>query len=97
MTEKIIVQARIAGMFASESVVQEGPVELKSGATVKTFFQKADKALGFNKSKHFRLSLKQGRPPTVLINGDRLDLPEGFTRKLSPGDEITVLTPLAGG
>ena len=97
MTGKIIVRGRIAGMFAAESVVREGPVELKSGATVKTFFQKADKALGFKKPKYFRLSLKQSPPPTVLINGDRLELPGGLSHKLFPDDEITVLTPVSGG
>jgi len=49
------------------------------------------------KTKPFRRSLKQGLTPTVLLNGDRLDLPEGFNQVLTDGDEVTVLLPMMGG
>jgi molybdopterin converting factor small subunit len=91
------IKARIAVVVDAQPVVSEGEFDLPVGATVKKFMKKADKALGFKKPKPFRDTLKQGLPPTILLNGDRLDLPEGWKHKLTDGDEVTVLTPMMGG
>lgn len=93
----MIVKAHIAGVFAGVPVIAEGDVELKDNSDLKTFFKKADKPLGFGTQKYFRLVLRMPNQPTVLLNGDRLDLPEGFRHLLRHGDEITVLSPMAGG
>ena len=93
----MIVKARLAVVHDGTPLVAEGEVEIKDGARLKAFFKKADQALGFGKTRPFRQALK-GRPaPNVLINGDRVDLPEDLNKKLEPGDEVTVLTPLMGG
>ncbi|MEW5724817.1 MAG: MoaD/ThiS family protein [Thermodesulfobacteriota bacterium] len=89
--------ARIAGVFEAGPVVAEGRVELGLGATVMKLFQQADRALGFRKEKYFHRALASTPTPTVLLNGDRLDLPEGLARTLADGDEISVLTPMFGG
>jgi len=91
------VRARFAGVAAGAPLVAEGHIELKDGADLKNFFRQADQAMGFKKTKPFRRSLKQGLTPTVLLNGDRLDLPEGFNHVLTDGDEVTVLLPMMGG
>ena len=93
----MIVKAHIAGIFEDAPIFAEGTVELKENADLKTFFKNADKALGFRARKYFRLALRMDNQPTVLINGERLDLPEGFKHILRDGDEITVLSPIAGG
>lgn len=91
------VRARLAGVFDDRPLVLEGEVDLKDGATLKTFFKEADKAMGYDRPKHFRQSLKQRVQPTILINGDRADLPTDFGRSLADGDEISILLPMMGG
>jgi len=93
----MIVRARIAGIIEGTPVNAEGAVELKDGATVKKFFKRVDKSMGFRKPKYFRAAFKQGVNPTVLLNGDRLDLPEGYKHRLSDKDEISVILPMSGG
>ena len=93
----MIVRARIAGIIEGDPVNAEGEIEMKDGATVKKFLKQADGKMGFKKPKYFRLSLKQGIAPTMLLNGDRLDMREGLKTILTEGDEVTVLLPMAGG
>lgn len=92
-----MVRARLAGMFDNEMVTAEGDVELKTGATIKAFFDRADTSLGYGRQRYFKRSLKMTGWLTILLNGDRLDLPEGLKKTLVDGDEVTVLTPMAGG
>ena len=92
-----MVKARLAVVHDGTPLVAEGEVKLKDGASLKAFFKNADQALGFGKTRPFRQALK-GRPaPNVLLNGDRVELPEDLKIVLAPGDEVTVLTPLMGG
>lgn len=93
----MVIKARIAVVVDSETIVDEGEVEVKEGADLKKFFKLADKAMGYSKTRYFKRALKSKVPPTVLLNGDRLDLPEGMKHKLVHEDEVTVLTPMAGG
>jgi len=93
----MLVRARIAGIIEGTPVHAEGEFEIVDGVTVKKFFRRADEAMGFKKPKFFRRSLKQGITPTILLNGDRLDLPEGFKHRMSDGDEISVILPMSGG
>lgn len=44
-----------------------------------------------------RTVLKGSRGVTVLQNGQRLPMPEGASAYLGDGDELSVLTPIAGG
>jgi molybdopterin converting factor small subunit len=44
-----------------------------------------------------RFVLKGTRGVTVLHNGQRLPMPEGANAPLADGDELSVLTPMAGG
>lgn len=41
--------------------------------------------------------VKGGAGVTVLQNGQRLSMPEAANARLADGDEISVLTPMAGG
>lgn len=93
----MIVKARIAGIFDDRPVVAEGEVVLKAGDSVETLIKKADKALGLKRPQYFRLAVKMKQLPTVLLNGDRLEMPEGLKHVLQEGDEVSVLTPMMGG
>ena len=78
----MIVKACIAGVFGGEPVVARGTVALDEPATLGEFFKRADKALGFKRPGHFRHALNRRPAPTVMINGDRVALPEGLARPL---------------
>ena len=91
---KIYVQ--IAGLIEGDAVHGEREIEIKDRATVADLLKQGDKAFKFKK-KYFKLLLKQGRMPTILLNGDRLDLPEGYEHVLKDGEKLSVLLPFSGG
>lgn len=90
------VNVQIAGLIDGDTVHGEKDIELKEGTTVDELIKRADKDFKFKK-QYFKLLLKQGRLPTILLNGDRLDLPEGYSTALKDGDKISVILPMSGG
>ena len=94
---RIFVRARIAGHYDGQPVDASGMVDLYDGDTVGKFFKKADAALGLKDRKPFKRAFKQGIRPVVLLNGDRLELPEESEYFLADGDEISVILTVAGG
>jgi hypothetical protein len=85
------------GLIDGRSVNRSGTVRLAQGDTAGIFFRRADKELNLAKEKPFRRAFRQGVRPTVLINGDRLEMPEEKNRILRDGDEISVLLAVGGG
>jgi molybdopterin converting factor small subunit len=94
---KMKIQARILGVIDEVLVQKEEEIQLPQGITLKVFFEKADKAMGSRKTPIFKLALKQSIPPSVMINGTPIFLPEGFSQILHDGDEVSILLPMAGG
>ena len=94
---RITVRVRIVGPVGSQSINTSGTVQLKAGDTVKRLFNLADAALGLKGQKPFKQALRQGIRPVVLLNGDRLEIPEEAGRCLSDGDEVSVILTVAGG
>lgn len=90
------INVQIAGLIEGDAVHGERDMEMKDGSTVKDLLKQGDKAFGFKK-KYFKLLLRQGRLPTILVNGDRLDLPEGYSHKLADGEKLSILLPFSGG
>jgi molybdopterin converting factor small subunit len=93
---KINIRVQILGAVNGQSVKTSGTVQLKEGDTVKRLFSRADAALGL-RQKPFRQALRQGIRPVVLVNGDRLEIPEEGGRRLADGDEVHVILTVAGG
>jgi len=93
----ITVRIRIMGPVDGQSVNASGRVQLKEGETVKNLFTRADAALGLRGQKPFKKALKQGIRPVVLLNGDRLEIPEESGKRLADGDEVNVILTVAGG
>lgn len=87
----------MGGVFAGGPAVNQAEVTLESGATLKTVLKKADAALGLKRPRIFKTALKQRLPLVLLLNGDRVDLPEDLERVLRDGDGVTALMPLSGG
>lgn len=84
------------GPVNGQSVKTSGTVQLKEGDTVKRLFNRADAALGL-RQKPFKQAFRQGIRPVVLLNGDRLEIPEEGGRHLADGDEVDVILTVAGG
>lgn len=93
----ITVRIRILGPVNGRSVNTSGTVQLKEGETVKNLFSRADAALGLRRERPFKKALKQGIRPVVLLNGDRLEIPEEGGKPLADGDEVNVILTVAGG
>ncbi|NNG08391.1 MAG: MoaD/ThiS family protein [Desulfobacteraceae bacterium] len=94
---KITVRVRIVGPLGGLSVDTSGTIQLKAGDTVKRLFNRADAALGLRGQKPFKQAFRQGIRPVVLLNGDRLEIPEEGGRCLADGDEVSVILTVAGG
>jgi hypothetical protein len=93
----ITVRIRIVGPVNGKSVNAAGTVQLKEGGTVKHLFSRADAALGLRDKRPFKKALRQGVRPVVLLNGDRLEIPEESGKRLADGDEVNVILTVAGG
>ncbi len=93
----IRITARVVGHIDGESVNASGVVELNAGGTIRDLLKQADRALGVKKQKPFKRAFRQGVRPVVLLNGDRIELPEENDRVLSDGDEVSIILTLAGG
>lgn len=85
------------GVIEENLVQRERELDLPQGITLKDFFKKADKAMGSTPIPYFKLALKQRIPPSVMINGTPIFLPDGFSQTLNEGDDVSILLPLAGG
>ncbi len=89
---KVVVQ--IAAMICGRSINEDMELEVGKRANVKDLIKAVDKS-GRLDVKIARTVLKGA--PTILLNGNRLDPPEGFKHRLQEGDKVSVLLPLAGG
>jgi len=92
----VTVRLKVAGFVGGRMVTADLQLEVPEGATLKETFKRADKS-----GKLPRATLKQilamPKPPTVLHNGNSLDVPDELGAVVAAGDEIAVMTPLGGG
>lgn len=91
------IKVKIAGMVERKLVnrvleVEPEKDELNIGELLEFLDQKQE--LG---KKFFKKMLKLPSPPVLLLNGENMDLKEGLKQKLSDGDEISLIMPMAGG
>lgn len=93
----ITVRIRIVGPVNGRSVNASGTLQLREGETVKNLLSRADAALDLKGKKPFKRALRQGIRPVVLLNGDRLEIPEESGKRLADGDEVNVILTVAGG
>ncbi|HUT54484.1 MAG TPA: MoaD/ThiS family protein [bacterium] len=93
---KISIHVKVAGFIDGKVLTAEFDLEAPAGVTVKELFKLVDKS-GRVKGNVMKKILALPRPPTVLVNGSGLDLPDELGLALADGDEVAVMTPLAGG
>jgi molybdopterin converting factor small subunit len=93
---RISLHVKVAGFVDGKVITAEFDQEAPEGVTVKELLKLVDKS-GRVKGGVMKKILALPRPPTILLNGSGLDLPDELGRALAPGDEVAVMTPLAGG
>lgn len=92
----ISVHVKVAGFIDNKMVATEFDLEVPEKTTIKKLFTLVDKS-GKIHRKAMKKIMAMHRPPTVLVNGLGIDVPDDFKTTLNPGDEIAIMTPLAGG
>ena len=93
------ITVRVTGVFIGDPVNKAIVQEFKAGDTPKKILARLDKDRALRRElgrRFFGQALKSGRA-SFLLNGDRLEIPQELDRPLSEGDEISVLSAIAGG
>ncbi|MDY6965557.1 MAG: MoaD/ThiS family protein [Halobacteriota archaeon] len=86
------VSVEIHGFLQKRSINVKKEFRIKEGSTTKDALSKVSKKL-----KVDLLELLTKVNPVVMINNERMEIPEDLFLKLADGDEIVILQPLAGG
>lgn len=90
------VAVKIMVMLGTRMVNESFEEEVPEGTTLEKLFQQADRSGRFPR-KYFQEVFSAPRPPVVLRNGNRVEVPEELGEILQDGDEVSVLSPIAGG
>ena len=89
------IQIRVAGVFLGSPLNKTFEEPFRQNDTPKKILARLDKKKALGR-RFFRSALKGGHA-TLLLNGDKLEIPEDLNRRLNEGDEISVLSAIAGG
>lgn len=89
------IRVKTSGVFFGQPLNEIFDEPFKDADTPKKVFGRLDKKKALGR-KFFKGLIKDGRA-TFLLNGDRLDMPESLDKRLSDGDEISVVSAIAGG
>jgi len=89
------ITVKVTGVFLGNPLNEAFEETFRGGDTPKKILSRLDrkKVLG---RRFFSGVIKSGRA-TFLLNGDRLDIPDAINEPLADGDEISVLSAIAGG
>jgi hypothetical protein len=90
-----IVNVRVAGIFGGLPTNEVAEEQLQEGDTPYTMLKRLDKRKVFGR-KIFSALIKRDAA-IFLLNGNRLDPSELKLHKLAAGDEMSVLSAIAGG
>lgn len=94
MNEKHI-KVRVAGVFGGDPMNELLEEPLQSDDTPATVLARFDKRKIFGR-KFFANLIRRDRA-VFLLNGERIDFSDAAMQKLKPGDEISVISAIAGG
>ncbi|MFZ5814764.1 MAG: hypothetical protein ACOY93_05625 [Bacillota bacterium] len=90
---RITVAVRIIGVVGDRVVRWEGRVRIAVGSDLRTALRAAGRAAGVDLLK----AMAEGPEPTILLEGVRVELPEGLSRNVDADSSIAWLMPMAGG
>ncbi len=85
--KKINVNVRLACIINTKPVNEHLTLEIAEKSNLKTLIRAVESRINENISPSF----------TILVNGERILLPEGNKRILQDGDNVSILSPIAGG
>ncbi len=92
------VKIRVAGVILGKAIKESFEHEIVDGASIEGLFKALDKDKKKRITKGFFTGLlTMPRPPSILLNGDRLVPSQDARKTLKDGDEIVILSPIAGG
>jgi molybdopterin converting factor small subunit len=89
------IAVRVTGVFLGDPLNKSFEEVFREGDTPKKILARLDKRKVLGR-RFFRSSLRSSRA-TFLLNGDRLEIPDALNKPLADGDEISVLSAIAGG
>lgn len=90
------VHLKVAGFVGGKMNSAEFDLEAPAGATVKQCLKLADKSPAL-KGKPVAAMLAMPKAPTVMVNGEGIVVPDDLGRVIEDGDELSIMTPFAGG
>jgi len=93
---QIKVRVKLAGFVDRKMLTADFELMAPEGVSLKKLLSLADKS-GAYPGKTMKKVLGLPRPPTILVNGASIDLPEDLKMTIKDGDEVAVMTPVAGG
>lgn len=93
---QIKVRVKLAGFVDRKMLTADFELMAPEGVPLKKLLSLADKS-GAYPGKAMKKVLGLPRPPTILVNGESIDLPEDLKMTIKDGDEVAVMTPVAGG
>ena len=89
------IHIRVAGVFGGTPLNETFEEPVKKNDTPKKILARLDKKKVMGR-KFFRGVVKGGRA-TLLLNGERLDSSKAMDKTLADGDEISIISAIAGG
>lgn len=90
---RVQVTVSVTGYIEGKRVRWSGAVRLRAPATVAQALRAAGRAAGVDLAG----ALDRGEQPIVLLDGMRLEMPEGLGQPLSEGMSLNWLQPMVGG
>ena len=90
------IEVKVALLHKGRIVHRQSDVDLSEDASLADLFKALDRARLVGRN-YFKRLAGSPRPPTLLRNGDRVDLSGDLTIRLCDGDEISVISPFSGG
>ena len=90
------ITVSVIGIFEGKPLQFREAVSIDDNLTVEKLFKKLDKEAKPSK-RFFRLQMSSAKPPTVMLNGIPLREKADLKRVLRDGDQISVLSSIAGG
>ncbi len=89
------ISVRVTGVFLGDPINKSFEAPFRAGDTPQKILARLDKQKALGR-RFFNGALRSGRA-TFLLNGDRLEIPDSLNEPLTDGDEISVLSAIAGG
>ena len=89
------VKCRVVVLHQGKMVREELEEEIDGKETIKKFFKRVGKNNTFEKG--FIKFILNSRGTALLLNGKRLSPKKDLNIQLKDGDELSLLSPLAGG